>query len=237
MATPSADERAQEKETFHGWRGSPALLTRVARASEEAVQKDGSQVTTTIDVRIEEDLEHFEKVDDFGSKVTPEALRSFSSLVIRASDDDLQTEVSLVWHRPWWKPGWGPDGSVTLSVSGQDPDAVCEARQKVRRTMKRGIPILGPGQATGIGTAAGMLLMGGGAWALLELLRAPATTAVTVAYAAAIPGLFLGASLGTWVWPAVEVAPIDRTRLRATLKLLSPVVLLILGAVVKKIIG
>jgi hypothetical protein len=81
---------------WSGWRGSPELLTHIARVlTTEVSDRTNSEPECKIAVHVGDDCEAFGSPHEFREYVTREALRKFSSLVLTAKDSDENVVASL----------------------------------------------------------------------------------------------------------------------------------------------
>jgi hypothetical protein len=235
---PAKKWKARQQQ-WQFWRGSPDLLAHVARAGLLAAgPKGGGQAQCTIDVTVDNAHEVFDSPADFTANVTRNALRTFTSLSIAVSGDELTGVVTLRWLRPWWKPGTSADAEVLLEVRGRRKKAVERLFDAMAAATARGKPLVASTVATTAGFVVGIIAAPAAVVSALFLLTVSSSTSVLAGYAAGFVGAVLGALGGTWVWPSLEVAPVGQTNLWRFVRVSAPILIaLVLSGITKLLYG
>ncbi len=238
-------ERYTTDDMWHCWRGTPQMFAHVIAAGLWWVKRHAlGSPQCLIDVEVDGDHEYFLSPDAFNGAVTIQALRHFKSMSAQVTVDELEVRFALEWRRPWWSPGspgdWSQDADVTLNVQGEAREAVDAVRQRMclaiarggasRSTAKHGLVQLGIALVTAAIVTATVV-------SALYLLKA-SIDLVLVGAPLFFVSFCVGAVLGAWIFPSIEVAPHRQSNLWRLLKSVGPVaVALILAGVTKKLYG
>lgn len=111
------------------WRGSPALFVHVARVIKNSVDLALEDSNYQITFYVSGDVEAFETLEEFKESVTPEALRRFTLVIVRAEDPTLCINLEFRQASP----------AVGLKVdSKKHPDVADDARKEISVAIKRG---------------------------------------------------------------------------------------------------
>lgn len=142
-ATDSEPPREWAWSAWSIWRGDLQLLARAARVAFLAVGGDGAGATLTIEVTARDDREEFDSVEGFIEQVTPQAMRRFTQLTIRAETAECGVEVLMARKKVAGFPFGDTRGLVIQAwARSADSDAACEAAEAIcdqlRVTLRRG---------------------------------------------------------------------------------------------------
>lgn len=218
------------------WGGTPQLLAHLASVVARVVAEGSANPPTLeIEVEVQDDRELFHSPADFLAGVTPEALRHFRSISIRSWTRGQGAAVTLRWTRPWWMPGTTSDSVLVVELAG-DPAWRDAARVTVNAALARGHVRFTSGAATIIGMLLGgslLLLMVISVGVLLDF-----TDFFILGGLAFVLGSIVGAVVGTWVWPSLEVAHIGHTNAWRAARVVGPIALAIaLAGLSKQLFG
>ena len=230
---------------WHCWRGTPQMFAHVIAAGLWWVKRHAlGSPQCLIDVEVDGDHRIFLSPDAFNGAVTIQALRHFKSMSAQVTVDELEVRFALEWRRPWWSPGspgdWSQDADVTLNVQGEAREAVDAVRQRMCLAMARTRrePEHGETRFSTTWNRAGHCC---DRYRNRRKCSLPSKSFDRSCVGGA-PLFFVsfcvGAVLGAWIFPSIEVAPHRQSNLWRLLKSVVPVaVALILAGVTKKLYG
>jgi len=115
----------------NGWHGTPKLFAHLVRVVHEVTAGD-----LLVDVAVGADHERFGSAEDFLDHLSPEALRTFSSIAVHADGPAGSVRLTFEWLRSWWKPGLSPDTQIVVrgdGPAGQPPEDRDRAAPASRR--------------------------------------------------------------------------------------------------------
>jgi hypothetical protein len=223
------------RQTWKHWRGSPLLLAHVARTMQSAIEAETrTAADSVIDIEIDGDHERFASASDFQVRVTQDALRHFSRIVVGASNQHASCELVLAWSTPSWRRYRGTAAHVELVVDGPDDAAASRMFKVVQPAVRRGrtksdqrheLAFRG---LFGVTFAVGIL-------SAFYLLGVHDRGVQQFSFPLSI--LIAGACTG-WLFPALEVVPSGDTKRLRVLRVVGPIVVsVILAGVTKKLFG
>lgn len=108
------------------WRGDVRLLAHVARSAvAEVEERSGSKPQLSIRVVVRDDTEEFSSADDLVEHISPQAVRRFNRLTIRAETSDCGVDVQIARRKVREAPFGNRRGVVIRAWS-------CKGDQKAR---------------------------------------------------------------------------------------------------------
>lgn len=192
------DTISEHTVVVNGWHGTPKLFAHLVRVVHEVTGGD-----LLVDVAVGADHERFGSAEDFLDHLSPEALRTFSSIAIHADGPAGSVRLTFEWLRSWWKPGLSPDTQIVLQVTGP-PDS----HQKIETALRRGVPTDFMRAGGNVGLSVGIVMSAGliAVFSLTLLLNLDDGWLWTLFGFASVLGIVVGAVVGTWLFPEVEIA-------------------------------
>jgi hypothetical protein len=124
------------------WRGELRLLAHVARVTREVAAGGEGPAKLTVAVFARDDCEEFQSPEEFVERVTPQALRTFSLLSIKARRGGVAAEVLFARKKLYEPPFGGAWGVVVRARAGkggeEEAKAMCD---RLRIVARRGCTI------------------------------------------------------------------------------------------------
>jgi hypothetical protein len=225
------------------WHGTPALFAHIVRVLHSVASGDDADSgTLTIDVQVRGDHEIFTSVDDFLRDITREALRDFSSITVESGTKLRAAALVLNRPNPWWDvdaDSKHPESGVVV-IAASDQSWEEGVHQTIATALRRGARRLAFRRHNAVVPSILFGLFLGCTLLILQYLFP--TDSPWLFFLFLIPGVVVGGLagllLGSWVFPAIEIAPKGSSNFRRLFKVVGPILLAIaLAGVTKKLFG